>query len=287
MKKPMTAMTTLLIFIPGNPSIPGIYDTFMANMHSHLPMLRSYVLSHRGQDAHAAPIEHVDNLDLLIAHHRQRIDDILRQESPQSVYLVGHSLGSAIAVAIYPALAPRIDKLILLCPFLGPQANNRLFLQFMSVSRLNKLLELIARRYLSQEARGRRLLQHRMRLGEQAEPVRRSLTTRHFLGNFLGLVSGYVGFFKNNNLSTQLTSLPLSHTLFLFASNDYWVPDPVIDSLPEGANYQQLAEIEHAFCLQPEQSAKVAEICVAFIEQRDGLAQAEGPTQAASDPSPA
>jgi pimeloyl-ACP methyl ester carboxylesterase len=258
-------MSKLLIFIPGNPSIPGIYDTFIEHLQTSLHPLRSYVLSHRGQDESGGRVERVDSLDLLIQHHRRRIEDIIQQEAPTQLYLVGHSLGTTIAISLYPTFATHIEKLVLLCPFLGPQAHNKPLLQALSVKTINQSLQFLVRQYLTFDRPSRYLLQRRLGLGQQADSVHRSLTTQHFLGNFLGLVSGYTRFFNSNNLIQQLAELPLPDTLFLFASNDYWVPDHTIDTLPQGANYQQLTQIEHAFCLQPAQASLVADACATFL----------------------
>lgn len=262
-------MHRLLILLPGNPAIPGIYNTFTAACRARLPGLETTVLAHCGQSDESSAVESEHCLEQVLAEHKKNILELITEQRPQRVYLVGHSLGTAIAVALYEVLAPHIDRLVLICPFLQPRGRNRLLLRLLSNDCFNRGFRSALRGLLGLEHAGLYLLRDRFKLGANAELVLNALIRDHFLDNFIGLTSDYLRFFGRHRPLEALDRLPLQHTLFISAPCDFWVPDALLDDLPPGIRHRRLPDIEHGFCLHPTQCRAVAEASAAFLLAQD------------------
>lgn len=179
------------------------------------------------------------------------------------------SLGAAVAVALYDALAPHIDRLVLICPFLQPRGRNRLLLRLLSNDRFNQSFRGALRGLLGLERAALPLMRDRFKLGASAERVHNALLRDHFLDNFVGLTTDYLRFFGQHRPLDALDRLPLQHTLFISAPCDFWVPDALLDDLPPGARHRRLPDIEHGFCLHPTQCRAVAEASAVFLLAQD------------------
>ena len=274
MTEPSTALNRdplrrLLILLPGNPAIPGIYDSFTAACRAQLSGLETTVLAHCGLSDESGAVESKHCLEQVLAEHEKNILALIAERRPQCVYLVGHSLGTAVAVALYDALAPHIDRLVLICPFLQPRGRNRLLLRLLSNDHFNRGFRRALRGLLRAERAALPLLRDRFNLGETAGRVHSALTRGHFLDNFLGLTSDYLRFFGQHRPLDALDRLPLQHTLFISAPCDFWVPDALLDDLPAGARHRRLPDIEHGFCLHPKQCRAVAQASAAFLLAQD------------------
>ena len=256
-----------MVLLPGNPAIPGIYDGFVDSLKAFTGCSAAVTLTHYGQEPASARIESERSLERLVERHRDEILGLVSSRRAERVYLLGHSLGAAVAVALHGELSAAVPqlRLVLICPFLGPRGRNRRFLQAMAVPAINRTVRSALRRLLASEGLSLRLLRRRLQLGDAAEPVYRALRGGAFFDNFALLIADYVRFFGSRDLAGQLHQLPLQDTLFVLAGDDFWVPPEVIAELPAAAGCRHLADIAHAFCVHPQQSRAVARVAAAFL----------------------
>lgn len=260
-------MRSVLILLPGNPSIPGIYDGFVESLREYTGCDAAVTLAHYGQGAASEPIEAERSLDRLVARHRDAILQVIEAQRAGRLYLLGHSLGAAVAVALYRELAVSVPaiRLVLICPFLGPMGPNRWFVRAMAVPVLNAAARRAVGRLLTSEALALPVLRSRLRLGSASEQVYEALRSGCFFDNFARLIADYQRFFDSRNLQRELRRLPPEHTLVVLAGDDFWVPPDAVAGLAEAAHCHHLADIAHGFCLHPQQSRAVARVSADFL----------------------
>ena len=78
--------------------------------------------------------------------------------------------------------------------------------------------------------------------------------------NFFTLLSTYVNDFNELNIKEKLSSMNPEKSFFIFAPNDYWVPQEVMNHLPENSKFHVCKNISHDFCLYEDQYKEVSRL---------------------------
>lgn len=256
-------MNSLILLIPGNPSVPGIYDPFLNQVVEDLSLsgeVVSKVLPHLGQcNQRTDKLKNVRVQDV-IADHKRTINKLVEEHQPQQVFLIGHSLGSAVTISLYRDLSPKIDRFIIVCPFLGPSPNNSRYLKMFqnpitrmgmkgitySGLKIHKVSHIVFNNWLGDTPFN--------------EHIPREIRKPHYIKNFFSLVSNYFPDFEELNIKERVQEMDPDKTFFVFAPNDYWVPEETINFLPKNSTYHRCEDIGHDFCLRKEQYQSVSKV---------------------------
>ena len=137
-------MKELVILIPGNPSVPGIYNDFLDQIKEQLNTSVESVfeiLPHLGQcNSKVVKRRKVSVFDV-IEDHKNSIYRLIATHKADRVVLIGHSLGSAVLIYLHEEFKELVDQFIVVCPFTGPAANNKKYLRLFKnpISRLGMI----------------------------------------------------------------------------------------------------------------------------------------------------
>ena len=246
----------ILILIPGNPHMPGGYDHFISQLNQRFPFSQTIVIPHPGQSGEIEPIPKPVTLDHTIAHHKQEIQKILKKEPASEVFLVGHSLGTSMIMALWETIEDRIAKTILLCPFPGPMGKNRMFFSLWQTWLIRNLVHGILGFGFLFKGGFRKLFFRWFLKGQFPQFLSSEYNASEALHNFVDLTSDYKRFFASLDLTPYLDQSGHQEILHIFAPKDPWVPKKVQNWLPESARKITLPGIIHDFVLYPRQSQK-------------------------------
>jgi pimeloyl-ACP methyl ester carboxylesterase len=259
----MQVFKNLILLIPGNPSVPGIYDPFLNQVVHDLDLegsIISRVLPHLGQcNQRNIKLRNVRVHDV-VDDHRKTIIGLIEEHTPDRVILIGHSLGSAVTISLCRDLSESIDHFIVLCPFLGPSENNKRYLKMFQnpITRLG-MIGITHSGLLSPKV-SRRIFKRWLGENPFNEHIPKEIKKPFYLKHFFSLVSNYFADFDDLNIRARLAEMDPQKSLFVFAPNDYWVPDDSITFLPEQSKIHHCSDIGHDFCLKESQYKKVSEV---------------------------
>lgn len=263
-------MKTLLILIPGNPSVPGIYEPFLNQVKLELGSdnyVIDLVLPHLGQ-CNSKQIDHGNiRVHDVINDHKEKIKSLRVEHQPDRVILVGHSLGSAVTISMYEDFKETVDTFIILCPFLGPHTQNSRYLKMFSNPLTQAGMKGITYAALKNEKVSHQVFKKWLGENPFNQHIPKEIKKTFYLKNFFSLVSNYFVDFEELDVKGRLKEMCPHKSFFIFAANDYWVPDDDILHLPKGAKYKKLHHISHDFCLREEQYKDVAIEIASYLKQ--------------------
>lgn len=254
-------MKTILLLIPGNPSVPGIYEPFLNQVKEDLSLsgqVLARVLPHLGQCNQEFKDHGNIRVHDVVRGHKKTINRLLETHQPDRLILMGHSLGSAVTISLYQDFKEKADAFVILCPFLGPSQNNKRYLKMFA----NPLTQ-AGMKGITYTALKSRKVSHEVFkrwLGENPfnEHIPNEIKKPYYVKNFFSLVSNYFSDFDEIDVKGRVKEMCPEKSFFVFAPNDYWVPDESINHLPESARYKKLDSISHDFCLKEEQYRDVS-----------------------------
>lgn len=263
-------MKNLILLIPGNPSVPGIYEPFVQHLVNDLHYSGEKiwkVLPHLGQ-CNQKIINVKINLKNVIDDHREVINDLIKRHNPDKVILLGHSLGSAVTINLYKDLDHIIDDFIILCPFMGPARNNLKYLKM-----FKHPVTSFGMKNLSHSILLSKKLSHsffKFWLGDNPfnEHIPSEIKKPYYIKNFFSLVSSYVEGFEELDIPSMTKKMNPEKVFFLFAPNDYWVPDETINHLPKDSAFVKCSGISHDFCLREEQFRIVSQTVSQYLKNK-------------------
>jgi pimeloyl-ACP methyl ester carboxylesterase len=246
----------LILFIPGNPSIPGIYDPFLDELKNQLQAeigdsqtIHYEVLYHLGQlNSEHKKLGRI-NLQDVIEDHKSTIKDLLLRHKANKVFLVSHSLGSAISISLRDHFKSDIDRFMLLCPFLGPRGKNASFLRVFKNPIVRNSLLLGSHIILSNQKASDLFFDKWLGGNELNSLIIREVKKPHYLKNFFSLVANYFESFSQLNIRESLSLFDSSKSYFIFAKKDFWVPIETISLIPKDSKRDILENLSHDFCL--------------------------------------
>ena len=252
----MNNKKTLILLIPGNPSVPGVYDPFLEQVVLDLKPqgeVISKVLPHLGQcNERNIKLKSVSVMDV-VNDHRKTITNLFKKHSPQQTILIGHSLGSAVTICLSEDLEHMIDQFIILCPFLGPSPNNVGYLKLFEnpITRFGMIG--ITHTGLANSKISKRIFKRWLGDNPFNELIPREIKKPFYLRHFFSLVSNYFSDFDKLKIREKVAKMNPEKTYFIFAPNDYWVPDDSTKYLHQKSKYTRCVEISHDFCLKEHQ----------------------------------
>lgn len=260
----------LTLLIPGNPSVPGIYDPFLQQVVSDLKLEGETihrVLPHLGQcNRNVKNYKKITVRDV-IDDHRKTIKNLIATYEPKKIILIGHSLGSSVTISLYEELSTTVDQFFILCPFLGPSKNNKGYLKLFRnpVSRLG--MKGITYACLKNDKVSHLFFEKWLGKTPFTRHIPKEISKPFYVKNFFSLVSTYMEEFQELDLKSKVRVMDKSKTFFLFAPNDYWVPEEAIQVLPKEMPYKKCSDISHDFCLRESQYKKVSTEMAIYMQQ--------------------
>lgn len=256
-------MKTLVILIPGNPSVPGVYAPFMRQLTDDLNIsgdVKTEILHHLGQCNTKSKRLSKISLSEVIEDHKASISSLVELHKADRVYLISHSLGSAVSISLNDSLKEEIDKFFILCPFMGPSENNINYLKLFKnpVSRLG--LSLGSKAILSNRNVSKKFFSRWLGENEINDVIINEIKKPNYIDHFFSLVSGYFKDFEKLNVKEAVQRLDPERTFFIFAKDDFWVPIEYTKLLPKKSKYKILEDISHDFCLFDSQYKRVSKV---------------------------
>lgn len=251
----------LILLIPGNPSVPGIYDPFLEQVVSDLKLAGKTihrVLPHLGQcNNYAVKYKKITVRDV-IEDHRQTIRNLISSHKPHKIILIGHSLGSSVTITLYEEFSSVVDKFFILCPFLGPSKNNQGYLKLFRnpISRMG--MKGITYACLKNDKVSHLFFERWLGRTPFTQHIPREISKPFYIKNFFSLVSTYMEEFQELDLTTKIKTMDKTKSFFVFAPNDYWVPEEALQALPDQMPYKKCNGISHDFCLREDQYKEVS-----------------------------
>ncbi len=247
-------MKPILIFIPGNPSIPGIYDDFLETLKKELNLFKIYNLIHLGQD----PTESMDfdsiSLSDVVDDHRKKVDFIIKDHPDSRFIVIAHSLGATVASTLCLEFEEKLDSVYFLMPFLYLSGKNKYIVKLMSYGVLQNIFYFFICFVLNFEDISHSLF---IRFGkEKSNLVKAYISNKRYLKNLSMLLKSYQLSFANNDYFKPLPFCNLK-LHFLFAKNDLWSPSSMTQKLPGRVFSIVDNEVSHDFCLLASDSQKV------------------------------
>ena len=254
-------MKDLIILIPGNPSVPGIYEPFLQQLIEDIGLQGeaiSKILPHLGQ-CNEKFIKHkkVSVYDV-IEDHKHSILSLYEKHQPKRLFLIGHSLGSGVTISLHNELSDLVDEFIILCPFLGPSKNNVNYLRMFRNPVTRLWMKNLSHSLLLNKKVSKKVFQTWLGENPFNEHIPREIKKPYYIRNFFSLVSHYIEDFNELQLKNEIKVMNAEKSFFLFAPNDYWVPDETINFIPKNSSFRKLESISHDFCLKKEQYLEVS-----------------------------
>lgn len=263
-------MKNLILLIPGNPSVPGIYDPFLNNLVSELSLhgeTKSLVLPHLGQCNERTVKRKKIRVQDVIEDHRKKIAGLISTFKPERTILIGHSLGSAVTIDLYRDFESSVDQFLILCPFLGPSKNNVGYLKMFRhpITRLG--MKSITYSTLKSQRVSREVFKRWLGENPFNDHIPNEIRKPRYLKNFFSLVANYIEDFEELNLKSRFRQMSPDKVSFYFAPKDYWVPREIVDLIPNHLPKYTCQGIQHDFCLSEQQySLLCREIAINFTD---------------------
>ncbi|KAK1930475.1 Lipid droplet-associated hydrolase [Phytophthora citrophthora] len=255
---------TLILVIPGNPGNPYYYVPLMQEIikkHGRSHEVRC--LSHAG---HVIPWK-THNRDFTLQeqmdHKMFYIKRRLCEDPTLRLIMVGHSIGSHIALHVAKQFPGNISKLVLMQPVIMHVALSRKGKQFMAmlnnyefvvmfIGLVDNLVPVSLRRWFVRRS-----------IGSQAEETVRmaslSLVNSCVIQNVLGMAANEMA--EVVELDESLVTKHEDKTLFVYSTVDEWVPGEFMQEfqLRFVKAQHRVVPHGHAFMLEPDGSRDVAE----------------------------
>jgi len=256
-------MKILVILIPGNPSVPGVYEPFMRQLSEDLNItgeINTEILHHLGQcNSNKEKFSKI-SLSEVIEDHKISIVNLIRKYKADKVYLISHSLGSAVSISLNEFLKEKIDKFFIICPFLGPSKNNIKYLKIFKnpVSRFG--ITLGSKAILSNRKVSKKFFTSWLGDNDINDLIINEIRKPNYINHFFTLVSGYFKDFEHLNVKDAVQKLDPEKTFFIFAKDDFWVPNEYTKLIPKHSKYEILDDISHDFCLFDTQYKMVSQV---------------------------
>ena len=256
-------MKNLIIMIPGNPSVPGIYDPFVKQVVGDLKIEGEKlwrILPHLGQ-CNTKRIRHKKvTLHDVIEDHKKSIHYLIQTIKPERTFLMGHSLGSAVTITLFEEFKNIVDDFVITCPFVGPSRKNTPFLKMFKnpVSRMG--MKNLSHALLINDKISQHFFLNWLGENPYNEHIAREIKKPYYIDHFFKLVSSYFDSFEDLNVRKRVQKLDGKRSLFVFAPNDFWVPEETLDLLPNHSTYHVCKKISHDFCLSEEQYMEVSKV---------------------------
>ncbi|TNF00455.1 MAG: alpha/beta fold hydrolase [Deltaproteobacteria bacterium] len=256
-------MKNLVILIPGNPSVPGIYDPFIQQVVQELKVegeKKWEILPHLGQCNTRRVRYKKVTLHDVIDDHKRKINELIVKHKADKVFLMGHSLGSAVTITLFEEFNTKIDHFVILCPFVGPSKKNIPFLHLFKnpVSRMG--MKNLSHAILLNDKISQHFFETWLGTNPHNEHIAKEIKKPYYIDHFFKLVSSYFDSFEALNVRERMKEIDGKKTLFVFAPDDFWVPQETLDLLPNHSTYHVCESISHDFCLSEAQYKEVARV---------------------------
>lgn len=248
-------MKKIIIFLPGNPSIPGVYKEFLASAKDKIGASEVFDLFHLGQNSEVNTYGQDIHLNGVIEDHKNSIEKILINHPQDEVILIAHSLGGTVASQLYQNFKNQISKVVFLMPLLYLEGKNRVLIKLLSKKIINKVAFSLCH-YMVNNPTFSQLLFTKIG-GQKADLVKYYLSNEKYLCNFTRLIESYFDAFKDQNFLMNVLEIPSEKALFIFTQGDFWSPPSMAKKLNHKFKVIIDDEISHDFCLDTKDTEKI------------------------------
>ena len=250
--------------IPGNPHVPGGYDHFLQHLSGQLEYSKFIVLPHYGQSGGSETIAKPVTLDAILHYHQSQVRQLLKEESAEEVYLIAHSLGTSVVMALGEEILSRVHRILLICPFVGPIGKNRWFFKVAKTGIVRGGFQVALKAGFIFKMGFRKIFQKIFLKDQYPQFLSPEYNAQAALSNFIDSVADYQRFYETFEPEYFFNSYPKSQVLYLFAPKDFWVPGEVKALIPKASQTHEL-NIQHDFLLVPHQAEEVAKVGAGFF----------------------
>lgn len=233
----------LIVFIPGNPSIPEVYSHFLKTLK--YPVVE---LAHIGQNGDFNSSEDLIHLTFNFQQHSLKLKRLIQENPETQIILMGHSLGCSSILFHYQELKTYIHQYIFICPFVIPFKGNQWFTNAMGKQTINRMVKLASNQLFKSKTLTKKILKYSLGNTPQNHKILEHLSNSKYLSNFLKLLLSYQNFFKENQLIERIQDIPEAKLQLIFGKNDYWVPEEKKLKLAYQSKHITL-DMGHNFCL--------------------------------------
>jgi predicted alpha/beta hydrolase family esterase len=246
-------MKTLCILIPGNPSVPGLYDHFLDHLTQNLKghgQVVGKVLLHLGQCNQIIKKYQKISLENNIIHHRVQIQKLIRDHSPDRLVLMGHSLGSAMLVSLFEEFKHQTHHFVLLCPFIGTNLTTQNFLKKFKSPIQRSLYKNGSKVILINKTFSEYFFKKWLGHNPHNKLIIQQIKKSYYIDNFFTLLADYHDNFSRLNSIKKIYNFPKDKTLIVLAENDFWVPKEIMQIIQKNFTPIIESELKHDFCLE-------------------------------------
>ncbi|KAG1684671.1 hypothetical protein DVH05_010638 [Phytophthora capsici] len=255
---------TLILVIPGNPGNPYYYVPLMQEIiRKHGRHHEVRCISHAGHvipwKTHNRDFTLQEQMDHKMFYVKQR----LREDPTLRLIVIGHSIGSHIALHVAKRFSAHITKLVLMQPVIMHVALSRKGKQFMGIMNNYEFVVMLMGLvdYLVPVSLRRWFV--RRSVGSEAEETVRmaslALVNSCVIQNVLGMAANEMA--EIVELDESLVTKHEDKTLFVYSTVDEWVPGEFMQEfqLRFVKAQHRVVPHRHAFMMEPDGSRDVAE----------------------------
>ncbi len=227
------------LLIPGNPAIERDYKLWMQeiqdrNKDVHITYATSYVLFDKK----------LNYSEYNIAMRRHYEELFLQLHTAEKITIIAHSAGSYFACRLLEKHADRIEKIIIIFPYIG--YSDFKILEYVSIPYvLDRFFPLVE------------ILSHFKNLFKKWEKDILSISSKELVANLrFGLRQ--CRYFNKNKLDLAAISMNKQKMYFMYTKNDKWCPTKTIELLKPISHHKELT-IPHDFIAQASTREKMTD----------------------------
>jgi pimeloyl-ACP methyl ester carboxylesterase len=233
------------LLIPGNPAVASYYLSWIneienQNKNIEIAYSTSYVVFDR-------KLSGSEYAKAIIEHHEK---SLLALPSSEKITIIGHCIGGYIALKLLEKYPERIEKIIILFPYIGYSEipSLRFIRPFNFVDRHFPLVEILAR-YKNVFQKWKK------------EVVN---IPKNELIEYLRFGLRQCTYFTTYKFDPTPLSLQKDKIHFLYIQNDEWCPSTTIELLKPISHPQQVA-IPHDFIVDKDQRQKMTDVLLPYL----------------------
>lgn len=234
------------LLIPGNPAVAGYYQSWIQEIESQFKSIdmvyaTSYVLFDR-------KLTYIEYEIAMLGHYEKLF---LGLNPSEKVVIVAHSVGSYFALKLLEKYPDKIEKVIVMFPYLGYSTikSLRFTWLFYSIDRYFPFVELVVR--------CKKLFQ---KWDKEVKNI-----SNYELTACLRFGFRQCTYFNKYKFNTNNVSVSKDKIYFIYKNDDKWCPKPAVELLKPFSHYKEV-DIPHDFIVEQDQRKRMTNEIMPLIE---------------------